>query len=37
MFEDTESSKIHDMYVEGMTDEEILKIINDKQITEKKL
>jgi len=35
MFDDTESSKIHDMYVEGMTDEEILKIINDKQITEK--
>jgi len=37
MFEDFESSNVHDMYINGMSDKEILIIINDKQITEKKL
>jgi hypothetical protein len=36
MFEDLESSIIHDLYLEGKSDKEILTIINDKQITEKK-
>jgi hypothetical protein len=37
MFEDVESSDIHDLHINGMSDKEILTIINDKQITEKKL
>jgi hypothetical protein len=37
IFEDLVSSMIHDLHVEGKSDEEILTIINDKQITEKKL
>jgi hypothetical protein len=36
MFEDIESSIVHDLYLEGKSDKEILTIINDKQITEKK-
>ena len=36
MFEDIESSMVHDLYLDGKSDKEILKIINDKQITEKK-
>jgi len=37
MFEDVESSDIHDLHIDGKSDKEILTIINDKQITEKKL
>jgi len=37
MFEDIESSMVHDLHVEGKSDKEILTIINDKQITDKKL
>ena len=37
MFEDIESSIVHDLHVEGKSDKEILTIINDKQITDKKL
>jgi hypothetical protein len=37
VFEDIESSKVHDLYIDGKSDKEILTIINDKQITEKKL
>jgi hypothetical protein len=36
MFEDIESSIVHDLYLNGKSDKEILTIINDKQITEKK-
>lgn len=35
MFEDIESSMVHDLHVEGKSDKEILTIINDKKITEK--
>jgi hypothetical protein len=36
MFEDLESSMVHDLHIDGKSDKEILTIINDKQITEKK-
>jgi hypothetical protein len=36
IFEDIESSIVHDLYLEGKSNKEILTIINDKQITEKK-
>lgn len=35
MFEDIESSMVHDLYLDGKSDKEILTIINDKKITEK--
>jgi len=37
MFEDIESSMVHDLYLDGKSDKEILTIINDKKITGKKL